>query len=224
MVKDYFVCAAVQNGEMTKFWCSSTSWVFSQLPAVVAGAQDVERIRSINNLFTGEFESILFPGSGEPQVINAELGIVLQPKPITELDRLSFMVHQLEQSCFVSPRGKMKYVPSGKVVPNEAFRGLSLEEASDLNNWQFLTPPKDPEVRGVIERGEQTYNDACFDKVSSAFPKNSWSVQGDVTGTLVTLKSHLWPGFYAFHRAQTDIVGMIYVGDGVRNSNLAFMV
>ena len=107
---------------------------------------------------------------------------------------------------------------------NEAFSGLSKEEAFNLDNWQFMSPPTNPEVKGMIERGEQTYNSDCFDKVSNAFPKNSWSIQEDVTGTLATLKSHLWPGFFAFHRVNTNICGFFYIGDGVRNSNLAFMV
>lgn len=95
VVKDYFIAAGKHNGKPTMFWCSSSSWVFSELPAPVSNPKDLEKIKSINNLFTGEFDSVLFPGSGDPQVINAELGIVLQPKPLTELDRLSYVINQI---------------------------------------------------------------------------------------------------------------------------------
>jgi len=88
---------------------------------------------------------------------------------------------------------------------NEAFSGLSKEQAFDLSSWQFARMPKDPEILGLYARGEAVYNEDCLDNVSKDFPKNSWSIQEDVTGTVATLKSHLWPGFYAYHRCNTSI-------------------
>jgi len=63
IVKDYFVIAA--NG-MRYYWCSSSSWVFSELPQLSLSSEDLEKLKSINNMFTGEFDSVLFPGSGTP--------------------------------------------------------------------------------------------------------------------------------------------------------------
>jgi len=83
---------------------------------------------------------------------------------------------------------------------------------------------KDPEIESLIARGEAIYNSECLDNVSKDFPQNSWSIQEDVTGTVATLKSHLWPGFFSYHRCNTDITGFVYIGDGIRNNNLPFMV
>lgn len=118
----------------------------------------------------------------------------------------------------------MKFVPSGKVAMNEAFSGMAKDECLKLENWQFSRSPKDPEIQGVIAREEATFSSDVFDNVASEMPKNSWSLQTDVTGTVVTLKSHLWPGFYAYHRCNTSISGFVYMGDGIRNSDLPFMV
>lgn len=74
------------------FWCSSSSWVFSQVPSPPSDAAILEKLKSINNLFTGEFDQVLFPSNEKPQVIDQELGIVMQPKPVTELDRLAYVV------------------------------------------------------------------------------------------------------------------------------------
>jgi hypothetical protein len=52
-------------------------------------------LASVNNFFTGEFDSVLFPGSGAPKVIDAELGVILQPKALTELDRLAYVYEQM---------------------------------------------------------------------------------------------------------------------------------
>jgi len=66
IVKDYFLAMATHNEKNTIFWCSSSSWVFSEMPKLLEDPNDLEKLRSVNNLFTGEFDSVLFPGSGAP--------------------------------------------------------------------------------------------------------------------------------------------------------------
>ena len=83
------------NGQQY-FWCSSSSWVFSELPQLSANAEDLEKLKSINNMFTGEFDSVLFAGSGSPQVVDAVANIVIQPKNITELDRLAYIINEIK--------------------------------------------------------------------------------------------------------------------------------
>lgn len=87
-----------------------------------------------------------------------------------------------------------------------------------------MRPPKDEEIKSLIARGEAVYNIDCLDSVAKDFPKKAWSIQSDTTGTVATLKSHLWPGLYSFHRCNTNIAGFVYMGDGIRNDNLPFMV
>lgn len=208
---------------MQVFWCSSSSWVFSQVPSPPADASVIEKLKQINNLFTGEFDQVLFQSSDKPQVIDQDLGIVMQPKPVTELDRLAYVVSQLQQS-FAVPRGSMKHTPLGNVISNEGFKGLSKDQMQSLDHWQFTRDPKDPEIKGLIDRDEATFNENCLDCVGKDFPKNSWSIQMDVTGTVSTLKSQLWPGLFSYHRCNTPIYGYFYMGDGIRNANLPFMI
>ena len=166
---------------------------------------------------------MLFQSSEKPQIIDQELGIVMQPKPVTELDRLAYVAQQLQQN-FAVPRGSMKHTPLGKIIQNEGFRGLTKEMMCSLECWQFTRDPKDPEIKGLIERDEATFNEDCLDCVAKDFPKNSWNIQLDVTGTVATLKSQLWPGLFSYHRCNTDVYGYFYMGDGVRNANLPFMI
>jgi hypothetical protein len=172
IVKDYFVVTS----KTIMYWCSSSTWVFSELPKLTEKAEDLEKLKTINNMFTGEFDSVLFPGSGKPEVVDAAANIVIQPKNITELDRLAYIISEIRQHCFCVPKNRIKYVPSGKLQLNEGFSGLSKEDAFNLDNWQFVHKPTDPEILGKISRGEQTYNSECLDPVSGAFPKNSWSI------------------------------------------------
>lgn len=56
IVKDYYLAQADINGKIQVFWCSSSSWVFSQVPSPPADPAIIEKLKSINNLFTGEFD------------------------------------------------------------------------------------------------------------------------------------------------------------------------
>ena len=38
----------------------------------------------------------------------------------------------------------------------------------------------------------------------------------------VTLRSFLWPGYIAYHKANTKLFGGAYFGNGLKNVDLAF--
>jgi hypothetical protein len=69
--------------------------------------------------------------------------------------------------------------PTGEQVMNEAFCGLSKDDAFSLDNWQLLRAPEHPEIKGRITRGEATYSSEFLDSVSTDEPRNAWSVQRD---------------------------------------------
>lgn len=223
VVKDYFMVAAIVSGKMCHFWCSSATFMFSRLPEAPKNPEVIKKLASINNFFTGEYDSVLFPGVGNAKVVDAELGVKIEPKPITELDRLCYVLSQI-MSNFAAPKGSHKVVPSGALQRNEGFSGLSAADSLKLENWLFVREPQDKEVKGLYERDEAAFNANCLDSVCKDLPKDSWSIHQDATRTVATLKSHLWPGLYAYHRCNTQIFGFFYHGDGMKNADLPFMV
>lgn len=86
-------------------------------------------------MFSGEFDTILQAGTDAPTIIDAEAGIIVPAKNLTELDRLACTVRNIEQMCGAVPKGSIKYTPLHKMSANEGFKGLSVEDACDLNNW-----------------------------------------------------------------------------------------
>ena len=117
IVKDYFLVLGQRQtdsnfGDATTFWCSSSNWVFSELPPVSSCKETLEKLRSINSFFTGEYDNVLYEASGEPQLIDADLGVYIQPKPVTELDRLSYVVAQIRRLHCV-PKNRLKRTPTG---------------------------------------------------------------------------------------------------------------
>ena len=129
----------------------------------------------MTTFFTGEYDQVLMAGEGQAKVIDAEMGITIKPKPVTELDRLSYVVSELA-SNFAAPKGSHKVIPSGKLERNEGFAGLSPEAACDTGNWLFTRPPTDPEVKGLYEREEATFKEDCLDNVSKDYPKMAWNI------------------------------------------------
>lgn len=220
IVKDYYICKA--NGNL--YWCSSASWAFSLLPAAPTDTTVISLLNSMQTFFTGEYDNVLMPGQGANRTVAG--GLVIKPKPVTELDRLAFVVSELAKN-FAAPKGSHKVVPGsngGKLERNEGFSGLSPADAFDTSNWLFTRPPTDPEVKGLYEREEATFKADCLDNVSKDYPKMAWNINKDATGTVATLKSQLWPGLYSYHRCNTQIYGLMYMGDGIKNLNLPFMV
>jgi hypothetical protein len=103
-VKDYYVVVAYDYNTITEgfptkhfYWCSSSNYIFSSLPSPLPQYRD--RFNSIITFLTGEYDRTLIEGTGKGIVIDEENGIVLPPKPVTELDRLSHIVHEVENHC-----------------------------------------------------------------------------------------------------------------------------
>ena len=48
-MKDYFLCQGCNNGKMTIFWCSSSTWVFSELPAPPTDSSIVAKLKAMMN-------------------------------------------------------------------------------------------------------------------------------------------------------------------------------
>jgi radial spoke head protein 9 len=87
-----------------------------------------------------------------------------------------------------------------------------------------MRDPKEQAIKDMIARGEAVYNPDCLDCVANDLPKNCWSIQEDVTGTVAFLKSNMWPGLFSYHKCNTNVSGFVYMGDGIRNVDLPFML
>ena len=72
-------------------------------------------------------------------------------------------------------------------------------------------------------RQEGIYNHDFLDNASEDLPKGSWSILKETTGTVAVLRNKLWPGFYGFHKTNSNVYGSVYIGDGVKALDIPFM-
>jgi len=63
-----------------------------------------------------------------------------------------------------------------------------------------------------------------MDTIDEDIPKGCWSIIKDKVTGVITLRSLLWPGFYAYHVAATSNFGYCYFGYGEKNVDLGFML
>jgi len=142
---------------------------------------------------------------------------------ITELDRLSYVVCQIDSDCQIIPRGALKKTPLQEVRRNEAFRGLKADQAFDICNYFHFRAPLLKKNVELNARKEGVYNDDFLDNADEDIPKGSWSVLKDTMGTVAVLRSKLWPGFYSFHKCNSAIYGGFYIGSGCKALDIPFM-
>lgn len=87
-----------------------------------------------------------------------------------------------------------------------------------------MRPIKQDDKKSLQDRQVHVFNDDFLDTLVADKPQRCWSIQRDCTGGLVVLRSQLWPGYYAYHRCNTPIFGSLYIGDGLCNTSLPFML
>jgi radial spoke head protein 9 len=217
------------------FWCSpATQWLFAELPKplVHLGKSLFERIQTF---YSGEFDRVLVDVTGKTSSSDYNLGddisidvskleLPAGKKAVSELDRLSYLVHAVESECQAVPTGSVKYTPIHEVRRNEGFKGLGGDAAFKLENYVHFRPVATKEKRDLIDRDDGIFNHNFLDSLSSDSLKDAWTVQKDTTEGVAILRNRLWPGYYAYHRAGTPIYGALYFGNGLRNNDLPFML
>ena len=122
------------------------------------------------------------------------------------------------------PKGLFKFTPLKEAKRNEAFKGLSKDEAFQFENWKHFRVIQQKEKVELMMRDEAVYNNEFLDEITEDLPKHQWNIAKDCSGTIACVKNLLWPGYYAYHRTCTSVYGNLYIGYGIRNNDLPFML
>ena len=142
---------------------------------------------------------------------------------ITELDRLSHVVHQIDNDCHIVPKGAIKKIPLKELRRNEAFKGLKAQQAFEAANYCHFRPPQDKAKVELNNRNEGIYNNDFLDCVNDDLPIGCWSILKDTSGSVSVMRNKMWPGFYSYHKCNTSVYGSLYVGNGCKALDMPFM-
>jgi radial spoke head protein 9 len=243
VVKDYYLALAVnykghyEFPHKRYFWSTNQNWTFAELPSI--NPNDKQYVEQFNVAFTGEHDKILVevqPAEDQeaPEEEEAEkpekdsLASTeeekIPPKNFTELDRLAFVVRAIDQDCSVVPRGAFRMTPAHELSRNHSFAGLSREELKKLGDYHHFRNVQQSDKRDQLDRDDALFTYDFLDEIQKDSPKCCWSIQIDASGNLATVRSLLWPGYASFHVANTNKFGGLYIGDGIKNADLPFML
>lgn len=226
------------------FWALSTDFVFRELPGL--NSDHLADVNEVNTFFKGDPNVILKKYEEEEQdpvdikddQIQADLEkrrleddydsdeeLVKEVKKVlnfTELSRLSFIVRNIDFDTSAVPQGAFNLTPEHELRRAKIFRGLTKERAGRLENYMHFRDVVSQEKREYIEEDDAIFKEDLLDPLLSDSLKGSWTIQVDASGSIANLRSLLWPGYFAFHKANTHFFGGVYVGEGIKEVNIAF--
>lgn len=185
-VKDYYIAVALHYTGVSDFpqkyffWCTSTNYTFASLPQPLTHLRDI--YDKIDVIFSGEFDRVIIQANGKSEYVQADLkNFELPAKGVTELDRLAYVVHAIDQDCFVVPVTSFKMTPIKEVRRNEAFRGLKKDQAFLLDSYLHFRRPVTKDKKEQLERDEAIYNHRFLDEIKEDLPKGSWNLLKDTS-------------------------------------------
>jgi radial spoke head protein 9 len=94
----------------------------------------------------------------------------------------------------------------------------------DINNWQHFRAPQSAQKKKEIENEMVIFKSDFLDKLTDDKPQGCWSIQSDVSKSNTTVRNLVWPGYFAYHKANNGLFGSVYIGEGLKNIDLAFLL
>lgn len=252
IAKDYYLALGLKFKNQYEFplkkffWCND-EFKFGELPQI--NREHKDRVDAFRTMFTGDHTKILIkvtedeenadkpPADTNPEDANPEnpekklledtddeKELKVPPKNFTELDRLAYVVRAIDVDCSIVPVGAFRLTPNHELRYNDEFKGLSLADLKNPEKFMHFRNPQTVEKQEFIAREDALFNYNFLDPIDKDLPKGCWSLHLDTAKTVATIRSLLWPGYLAYHRAQSPIFGGVYIGSGVKNFDLPFLL
>jgi len=146
-------------------------------------------------------------------------------RKLTEMDRLSFTLNDIDRGTCIIPRGVSYITPTGDIVTNPNFKGLSSYESGDLKNYLLNRVAEENSTKIRIAKQKISNNFDYLDSLSDVHHNSDvWSIDVSESGESVRLRNLEWIG-YEFHLdINTNKYVGGYFGDGQKNHDIMFML
>lgn len=147
------------------------------------------------------------------------------PRNFTELDRLQFTVYAIENDCHIMPKSSVKMTDQHEIRRNNAFRGLSIQDACNVENYLHFRAVQDHLKAAGLEKDDCVFRTDFLDEAANQKVRGALSAQKVSTKCNVALiRNHMWPGYATYHVANSQCYGSFYFGEGQKNLDLSFQI
>ncbi|PRP72787.1 hypothetical protein PROFUN_07687 [Planoprotostelium fungivorum] len=134
---------------------------------------------------------------------------------INEEKRLAYLISQIDKDTSVVPRGAFTIGSQHEVRENHSFHGLTVAQSTELAYYFHLRQPEKLPRKTLLEREGHVKIIDFADNIAEDVPH--------VTN-VVTIRSLLWPGYFAFAVSNSPVYGSVYFGFGEKNDDIGFLL
>ena len=231
--KDYYIDKALYYKNYPLFpkkkyyFCNSSNFIFSELPSL--NPHQLPNFHKYNTYFIGNPDIILEKYEVEKnnnlddELTEGNFKPLTRKKNMTETDRLSYVVRAIDRDTSVVPVGGYKMLPINEIRRNDLFEGINSEDLGKIEKYLHFRPVENQEKIDKINMGKAVFDFDFLDSLSDDPIKDTWSIQLDSTKTICSLRSLVWPGYFAYCKANSDQFGGVYFGYGIKNVDIPFM-
>lgn len=99
-----------------------------------------------------------------------------------------------------------------------------MDQVANLNSYMYFRPVQSKDKKSLSDRRQDIFVSDFLDNVANGSPAGGWTVLRDTTQKIGVLRNRVWPGFLAYHHSNTQVFGNFYFGNGIKNTDLAFMI
>lgn len=94
----------------------------------------------------------------------------------------------------------------------------------ELNNYLHFRNVQDERKHAELDLPTAPFNASFLESVAEDQPKGCWTVQQNERMDRVMVRSLMWPGYQFYHKTNSKNFGAMYIGDGLKNLELHFIV
>lgn len=151
-----------------------------------------------------------------------------QPK-LTELDRLSYTIREIDRACAVAPLGAYTMGATRVIAKDPMFKGLNAKTSLNLGSYVHMREAESKRIQKKLQRKSLAFVGPSFlDGIGADVPKGIWVARCTETKTGVTLRNMQYPGHEFVAPIEQGCAPHefynVYFGTGLRNTDLVFMV
>jgi len=171
------------------FYCLSNDYTFQEMPDLNDQHKEFidrdcsffigEPKRKLNQKAEGEAEEAPVEEKDEDEEgkvkeddseISDKEEIEIPKKELTELDRLKYVVLAIENDCQIAPIGAFKMTAQHQVRRNEAFKGLSIKDSLNLENYVHFRNVQDPAQKRKLDEPSAPFNKQFLESIKKDQP------------------------------------------------------
>jgi len=142
-----------------------------------------------------------------------------QRSSLREIHRVSYLVQTITEESLLVPKGSFALNYNENLIYSKDYNNPWKELRSLDNYCVFKKPKGDSIMRYMALRSKDNNIDFLEDSKDAG---SKFTILQDHLGVTYFVKSIVWPGFVGYLRANSNVLGFIYFGYGLKNSDLYF--